>query len=69
MTDGEKWDTLVKDWRAKFDAVLAFPLFENGMMQTDLLDEYERLREAEREARQRKDDFLAPFIAGVQKRR
>ena len=27
------------------------------------------LREAERAARQRKDDFLAPFTVGVQRRR
>lgn len=59
MTDGERSALLVADWQAKFNALIAFPLFKAGMMQNDRLDAYEALREAEREARQRKDEFIA----------
>ena len=58
MTDGERWDVLVADWKRKFDDLNAFPLFKGGMMQTELLEEYDRLRCAEQEARQRKDAFV-----------
>jgi hypothetical protein len=58
MTDGETWDALVEDWQAKHNAVIAFPLFKAGMMQNDLLEDFEALRDAEFAARHRMDEFI-----------
>jgi hypothetical protein len=63
MTDADKWDALVTDWQEKFNAVIAYPLFEGGMMHNDRLGGYEALVEAERAARCRKDDFIAAYRA------
>lgn len=63
MTDSDRWAALVEDWRAKQDAMLAFPLFERGMMRNDRLAEYERLRTTEREARERMDVFISALKA------
>ena len=61
MTDEERWAELVADWQPKHDAVIAFPLFKGRMMQNDRVAEYESLREAERAARKRMDDFIAAY--------
>lgn len=63
MTEGDRYDSLVTDWQMKFSALVDFPLFKAGMMQNDRLDDYERLRDAEREARRRKDDFIETLKA------
>jgi hypothetical protein len=58
MTDGERWLTLVEDWQRKHDALLRYPLFENGWMQADRLPEVELLKAATQVARARMDAFI-----------
>jgi hypothetical protein len=55
----DQWAALAKDWRDRHRAMLAFPLFRNGWMQTDRLPEYEALSAAVKEARRRMDAFIA----------
>ena len=45
----------------KQEAVLVFSLFTNGMMNTERLGEFEWLREQERQARIRMDEFLDAY--------
>ena len=61
MTPEAQWNELVEDWQEIQNAVLAFPLFTNGMMNTALLSEFERLREQEHQARVRMDEFLDAY--------
>ena len=56
----DQWAALAKDWRDKQCAMLAFPLFRNGWMQTERLPEYKALCAAAEEARRRMDAFIAP---------
>jgi len=55
----DQWAALTKDWRDKHRAMLAFPLFRHGWMQTERLPEYEALCAAVKEARRRMDAFIA----------
>ena len=59
MTNNQSWNELCSDWRAKHKAFLEFPLFENGQMRTDKLDEYQVLEKTEQAARARIDEFMA----------
>lgn len=58
MSDEEKWAELVEDWRQKFDALVCFPLFEGGLMQTDRFGEFERVRDEADAARAEMDKFI-----------
>ncbi len=61
MSPEEQWNELVEYWREKQEAVLVFSLFTNGMMNTERLGEFEWLREQERQARIRMDEFLDAY--------
>jgi hypothetical protein len=57
----DQWAALAKDWRRKQRTMLGFPLFQNGWMQTERLQEYEALCAAVEEARTRMDAFIAAY--------
>jgi hypothetical protein len=67
-TAEEEWELLCDEWRAKQKAALRFRLFEGRLMVTDRLNEWERLRAAEREVRDRMDAFIASYRAGAGQR-
>lgn len=63
MNDAGEWDVLVAKWQSAHEAALRLALFRDGTLQADRLDEYNRLHEAERAAKQRMDDFIEAFLS------
>jgi len=53
--DQQQMARLVADWTKKSNALIAFPLFKDGLLDREAID---ALRQDEWEARQRVADFL-----------
>ena len=62
MNDSGEWDALVQAWQKAQDAVRRFPLVEDGTLQTERLDEYNRLDAEERAAKAAIDDFIEAML-------
>ena len=54
-----QWAELCREWRAKQEAALHCPLFEDPSLVVERLQEWQRLRAAENEVRDRMDAFIA----------
>jgi hypothetical protein len=63
-TLSREWQSLYDEWQAKHEAALRFPLFEGGWMVNGRRNEWERLRAAKHDVRDRMDAFIARYRAG-----